>query len=288
MTHKAFYLVVACSAMVLLAPDLRASPSHRAVVDSLAALEKVRARAIAYMLGANGEGTYRKKALQQTDILVEGVLQQGFQPLPWDESAALIMNKRLAEVAGDLYRLAVAYRSDGSMFKRSEEVKNEIVARLKNILDHYNPDTPRPGNWYQWLITLPNHLGATGLLMENELPPSLMQLLKVTLRNELSPKLILTGTNASWEARNHIYLALLDRDPKRLEGAADYVFNSVRFGPGQGIREDYCYLFHGHIPYAGGYGAGFAQTVTEFVYVFEGTPWSIKPIHRDIIRNLTS
>lgn len=254
--------------------------------DSLAALEVVRGNAIRYMLGAAGEGTYRKKALQETDAWVEKVLQQAFQPLAWEESAAQIMNERLADRAAELRRLAVAYRSEGSRFEGNEKVRERIAAGLENILEHFNPGTPRPGNWYDWLIRLPNFLGAMGLLMEDDLPSAALNGLKETLRNELSPELVLTGTNASWEARNHIYLALLDRDLNRLERAAEYVFRSVRFAPRQGIREDYAYLFHGNIPYAGGYGSGFAQTVSEFIFVFDETPWSIKPVHRDIIVNL--
>ena len=78
------------------------------------------------------------------------VLQKKFQPLLWDESAALTMNQRLSEVASDLHRLAVAFRSDGSSFEGNEKVKKRIVKGLENILEHYNPQTPRPGNWYQW------------------------------------------------------------------------------------------------------------------------------------------
>lgn len=254
--------------------------------DPLKSLQRVKDRSVGYLLGGSGEGQYRKNAIKDIDRWVESLLDKKFLPITWDESAALIMNRRLVERASELQRLAIAFRSNGSRFKSDEKVKQRIVTGMENILEHYNPNTPRPGNWYQWLISLPNHLGATGLLMEDVVPASLLGRLKETLRNELSPELILTGTNASWEARNHIYLALLDDDLHRLERAADYVFRSVRYGPEQGIREDYCYLFHGNLPYAGGYGAGFAQTVSEFIYVFDGSPWAIKPVHHEIIRNL--
>lgn len=287
MTHKVFFPVALFTWAALAVPAAVLSASGLpAATDSLGDLHIVKHRALTYMLGGNGQDFHRKSAVQKTDTWIEAHLEKQFQPLQWDESAAVIMNQRLAKAASDLHRLAVAYRSDGSRFKGSGKMKERIFAGIGNILEHYNAATPRPGNWYQWLITLPNHLGAIGLLMENELPSALLKRMKETLRHELSPKLILTGTNASWEARNHIYLALLDDDLDRLERAADYVFRSVRYGPRQGIREDYCYLFHGHIPYAGGYGAGFAQTVSEFIYVFDGSPWAIKPVHHEIIRNL--
>ena len=144
----------------------------------------------------------------------------------------------------------------------------------------------RPGNWYPWLIQLPTNLGAAGILMQTYLSPNLIGRLRITLRNELTERLVLTGTNAAWEARTHIYLALLDNDINRLQHAAEYVFNTVRYGTEQGVMEDYCFIFHGSIPYAGSYGTGFAQTVSEFIYVFDGTPYAINPIHQEIVTNL--
>lgn len=272
-----------CDATSKARPVLSAVHSQ---TDSLAALQRIKERTIDYMLGKGARGRYMTSALRKTDTWVEAQLQKKYRPLVWDETASLIMNQRLAGLASELHTLAIAYRSQGSRFEGNQQVKDRIAAGVQNILQYYRPGTQRPGNWYQWLITLPNHLGATGLLMEQALPSAMLTQLKESLEHELSPRLILTGTNASWEARNHIYLALIEGDVNRLGRAADYVFRSIRYGPDQGIREDYCYLFHGRIPYAGGYGAGFAQTVTEFIYVFDGTPCSIQPVHRDIITNL--
>lgn len=256
------------------------------MADSLSSLMQVKGRAIQYMLGGSSEGHYRQTAVRQNDEWLEDVLRQDFEPLVWSDSLALRMNVRLNFLASDLRRMAIVYRSVGSRYEKSPELKQRIEAGLENILEYFSPESPRPGNWYQWLISLPHNLGATGLLMESALPTDLMGRLRTSLRHQLSNEMVLTGTNAAWEGRNHIYLALLDDDLDRLQSAADHVFRTVRFGAKQGVREDYCYLYHGHLPYAGGYGIGFVQTTAEFIYIFEDTPFAISPKHFDIVSNL--
>ncbi|HCL27197.1 MAG TPA: hypothetical protein DIC52_02020 [Candidatus Latescibacteria bacterium] len=47
--------------------------------------------------------------------------------------------------------------------------------------------------------------------------------------------------------------------------AAERIFSTVRYSSDGGVREDYSYLFHGHIPYAGAYGSGFAEAVARLL-----------------------
>lgn len=254
--------------------------------NSLSSLMQVKGRAIEYMLGGTGDGRFRQAAVRQNDQWLEDVLQQDFEPLVWEDSLALTMNVRLNSLASDIRRMAIVYRSAGSRYEESPELKQRIETGLENILTYFAPESPRPGNWYPWLISLPHNLGATGLLMEAVLPAELIDRMRTSLRDQLSNEMVLTGTNAAWEARNHIYLALLEEDHKRLQRAADQVFRTVRFGTEQGVREDYAYLYHGQLPYAGSYGIGFVQTTTEFIYIFEGTPFAISSRHFEIVSNL--
>lgn len=260
--------------------------SPNLVRDSSTALIQVKERTMQYMLGGSGDGRYRQTAVRLNDDWMKTVLEKDFQPLVWEDSLALTMNLRLNSLASDLRRMAIVYQSKGSSYEKSPELKQRIERGLENILEYFNPESPRPGNWYQWLISLPNNLGATGLLMESSLPRDLSDRLRTSLRHQLSSRMVLTGTNAAWEARNHIYLALLDGDTDRLQRAAEYVFRSARFGIKQGVREDYCYLYHGQLPYAGAYGVGFVQTIAEFIYVFEGSPFAISPRHFEMVAGL--
>lgn len=248
--------------------------------------QKVKEQTMTYLHGLQSKGPYRQSAVAENDKWVESILSGEEEPLIWEESEVLTMNVKISYFTSRLRRMAVAFRTTGSRYEQNPELKRRIVSGIENVLKYYNPSTPRPGNWHPWLIVIPNNLGSTALLMEPYLPKELLDRVRTTLRHELSGRLVLTGTNAAWESRNHIYLALLDHDTERLKRAADYVFRTVRYGIEQGVREDYSYMFHGRIPYAGGYGTGFAQTIAEFIYVFDGSSFAIKPGHREIIVNL--
>jgi hypothetical protein len=250
-----------------------------------ATLQEVKERVIMYLLGGSDEGSYRQKVVHENDRWVESIFKEKFTPLVWEESEALTMNVKIMGSASDLRRMAIAFRSKDSEYEGNPELKKRIVAGMENVLKHFAPATPRPGNWHPWLISIPNYFGATALLMEPFISPELLTRVQKALRYQLTEKMVLTGTNAAWESRNHIYLALLDNDVSRLQRAANYVFSTVRYGPENGIREDYCYLYHGNIPYAGGYGSGFVQTLAEFIYVFDGTPFAISPVHLDLVVN---
>lgn len=252
--------------------------------ETAGARETVKARALALLLGGSGDGPQRRAAISANDDWCSTYLAQPFVAVAADDGSGSPLNERLAARAGQLRRLAIAYRSDIGRYHRDPVIMERIVLSLPNVLEHFNPRTPRPGNWYFWLIRLPDDLGAAALLLQHELPPPLMASLREALSHQLT-ELLLNGANAAWEARNHTYLALLEDDSSRLERAARHVLGTVRYGTHDGVQEDYSYLFHGRIPYAGGYGAGFAQTVSQFIYLFDGTPWAASPARRDLVAN---
>lgn len=102
--------------------DLTKTPSTQHW-DSLAPFQRVKDRALIYLLGEKGDGEYRSKALQQLDQWVEQEVSVRFEPLLWEADTALVMNQRLAAFAGELQRLAVAFRSEGSRFEGNEHVR---------------------------------------------------------------------------------------------------------------------------------------------------------------------
>lgn len=244
----------------------------------------VRSRAVSLLLGGGGDGERQRQLLESNHRWCGEQLRQPFQPVTWEDKSGIDIGNRLAERAAMLSRMAVVYRSDPSGLRKSPELRQRIEETLANILEHFNPQTPRPGNWYHWLIPLPNHLGATLLLMDSDLDARLNDRTLEALRFQLRV-MNLEGVNAAWESRNHMYLALLDGDKARMQRAADHAFKSVRYGRNGGVREDFAYTFHGVIPYAGAYGAGFVQTVSQFIYLFDGTPWAAPAWKAELVTN---
>ena len=247
-------------------------------------LRRVKQKTLDLLSGGSGSGVHRIRAQAALDDRIEEILSKDRQPLSWEDPEEDLFNQRLNRFLAHSRTLAEGWASDGR-YSHDERVLNRALADLDNALEHYHAKSPRPGAWYYWLIPIPDKLGAIGLLLEEALPADLRTRLEASLTHQLQ-EMRLSGANAAWEARNHAYLALLQQDEARLQRAAERIFSTVRYSSDGGVREDFSYLFHGHIPYAGVYGAGYAETVAQFMYLFDGTRWAANPGRRQLIVSL--
>jgi len=252
--------------------------------DTASDLELVKDRTLNLLTLGDGKGPHRMKVVQSNDDWCEEFLSGEINQLVPGDWELPQINYKVVGQAQNWRRVAVAYQTMGSRYYHDKNLLKPLFAGLSNILDYFNPDTPRPENWHPWLIVIPQNLGELGLLMENELPAELLERLEISLADELQ-EMRLNGANAAWEARNHAYLALLQKDSDRLSRSARQVFRPVRYTYGSGVREDFSHLFHGHIPYAGGYGSGFSQTVSQFLVLFDQTQWAPVKEKADLIAN---
>jgi hypothetical protein len=255
------------------------------VQPSMEDLALVKGRTVRLLQGGSSTGAYRSAITVKDNAWCREFLDTPFTPVDKVEADPVGTTDRLRYRAEDLRRLAVIFNDPNGDYYRDARITDRISEELMDLLPMFESSAAKDGNWYVWLIALPRALGAIGLLMENELPAVVLDDLIKRMSNRLE-KMVLTGANASWEARNHIFLALLTDDLERLTKASERVFVEVRYGNVNGVLEDYAYLFHGKIPYGGGYGAGFAQTVSQFIYLFSGTPWALPEKKAALITNL--
>jgi hyaluronate lyase len=269
-------LRLVCAALCLLMDSADADNA------TVAGLEGVKSRTVALLAGGEGDGPHRRRALADLDGHVDAILQQPESPVTWPaaEGEATVNQEIHRHLAG-VQRLATAWAAPGSRHEGSPAVLKRALRGLDNAVSLVAPGTPRPGNWYYWVIAIPERLGVVGLLLEPALPEGLRRRLEEALTAQLR-EMTLTGANGAWEARNHAYLALLAGDAGRLDRAARRLFDTLRFSADSGLREDFSYLYHGHIPYAGVYG-GFVETAAQFVHLLDGTPWAARPERRDLL-----
>ena len=244
-------------------------------------LQIVRQRTAELLAGGSGEGAYRTRSQQVLDERAQKILATPMQQLTWTDSQDTQFNQRLDRFLARTRSLTEGWASKGR-YAGDTQVLTRILAEIDHALDHYNAETPRPGNWYYWVIPIPDKLGAIGLLLGDNLPTALRAKLEASLTHQLKG-MNLSGANAAWEARNHAYFALLQGDPDRLGRAADRIFSTVRYSSDGGVREDFSYMFHGHIPYAGVYGAGFVETVAQFMFLYDGTRWAPSAGRRELL-----
>ncbi|MEX0885893.1 MAG: polysaccharide lyase family 8 super-sandwich domain-containing protein [Phycisphaeraceae bacterium] len=264
------------------------APASAAIQDEMALVKQ---RVVTLLRGGEpaagdpaGDSRY-VRSVRVADARRDQFMDDEPMRIVWDDPDDREAPERINHFAGRLRTLAEGYRTPTSRLHGSDAVRERIFAGLEHLLEHFNPDTSRPGNWHPWLISIPSNVGAIALLMEDELPADLRQALETSLTHELQ-EMVLDGANAASEARNHMYLALLQGDAERLNRAAEHAIDAVTYSTAVGVREDYSYLYHGHIPYAGVYGAGFAHRAAQFMYLFDGTRWAASPAQRELIANL--
>lgn len=249
------------------------------------AFETVKMRTVELLRGGASSGPFRRRVTERADAFASSILGIEFEPIERIDEDAVATTSHAKARAGRIRRLALAFTDPNGDFYENPELLARIQTELEDLLTLYGTRAEKEGNWHSWMIAIPLDLGTVGLLLEDSLEHGLLKALIVAMGTRLE-EMVLTGANASWEARNHILLALLTGDVSRLSKAAERVFVDVRYSSVGGVREDYAYMFHGQIPYAGTYGAGFVQTVAQFVYLFSGTRWAIPEEKAEVISNL--
>lgn len=252
--------------------------------EMAAALETVRQRTVEFFAGGQGRGPIRTRAVEELDAACADLLESGLPRVVWEGPGDLDIDLRLRDLTSDIRQLATAYRCPGSRFEGDPAVREEVVAGLFHALETFDPAIPRlPGSGFaRWRLNMPHNLGIAALLMEADLGIALKTRLKAALAFQVGV-MDLTGANGVWEARNHALLALLERNPLRLARAAEHAYAQIHYSADGGVQEDYGYVFHGRIPYAGGYGAGFADTTSLFFHLLDGTPWAASGEKRGLV-----
>src|SRR6185437_15262462 len=181
--------------------------------------------------------------------------------------------------------LAQAFTAARSRYHASPEVRTRIETELRNGLKVTRPGTPRPGNWYPWVIGAPRAIGPTLLLLHGKIDSTLADD-SVKAMADLVKEPALSGANAVWEGRNQLYLGLLQKNPARVSRAVEFLQREVSVGPGAtGLLEDYSFQFHGRLLHTSGYGGGYASSAAEVAWLCDGTAWAMPQARRDLLAN---
>ena len=248
-------------------------------------LSMVKERTLLLLTGGATTGSYSVRNAREAEPWVTQYLQAPYQPIVRIEEDPDATTDNSVRRSNELRWLAGAYANVNSRHFQSKAILERIIDPLEDLLSMYGSSAEKGGNWHSWLISIPDDLGAIGLMLEQQLPPALMDQVIRILSGYLQD-MVLTGANATWEARNHVYLALLTHDEERIRKAAERIFIDFRLTNDSGIREDYGYMFHGRIPYAGTYGAGMVRTIANFAYLFKGTPWALSAEKTILMENV--
>ncbi len=180
--------------------------------------------------------------------------------------------------------LAQAYSIPSGALYHDASLKQSIQSALTYGSQYYCGDSSCVvGNWWFWEIGVPDALGPTLLLMQNDLDPTLFDKLVAALTYQVGDVAHMnkfTGENLLWCAMNHLRIGLLHNTPSELDPVRTAVETSATIDAvplEDGIKPDYSFIQHKGQPYTGGYGSGYAADIATYLELTDGTAYALAP-----------
>jgi len=165
--------------------------------------------------------------------------------------------------------LAKSYATPGQALYGDADLHRGVVAALDWWLRH---DYQNP-NWWWNQIGVPQIIGETALLLEDDLTPERRaKVLEILSRSKWTPG---QGQNTVWLAGNSAVKGLLEPDAGLVERAFSAIWDEIQLArpPKEGIQPDASFHQHGDQLYNGGYGLAFGNDVARYIAHAWGTPY---------------
>lgn len=177
-----------------------------------------------------------------------------------------------------IYALAKSYRHEGSPYHNSPEL-SRLLHRAALWWFETRPVNP---NWWHNDIGVPKKLTAAMLLLRDELSEDEIQgTLKVLERSRFGR----TGQNKTWLAGNQMMKALLIEDTALAEEARKQIAEEIYITEDEGIQPDWSFHQHGPQLQFGNYGLAYAEGVSFWARVLNGTALAFSSEQVDILEN---
>ena len=184
----------------------------------------------------------------------------------------------------DLRTLAQAYTSKGCSLYQNEELGKDILLGIEWLYaNRYNEHVKLYKNWWDWTIGAPQSLNELLVMMYDELPQELLDgFMRAVSYFVPNPYYVLGGPNPLSSA-NLLDTALvcvgsgiLEGADARTSGAVEAISDVFPYvTKGNGFYEDGSYIDHSVIPYAGGYGGSLMSSLSNILFLTDGSTWQV-------------
>ncbi len=177
-----------------------------------------------------------------------------------------------------IYALAKSYRWEGSPYHLNPE-----LGRLLHLAAGWWFDNrPVNPNWWHNDIGVPKKLAAAMLLIRDELSEKEMEgTLRVLERSRFGR----TGQNKAWLAGNQLMKALLIDDPELAREARRQIEEEIYVTDSEGIQTDWSFHQHGPQVQFGNYGLAYAEGISFWARVLQGTDYAFGEERMGILEN---
>ncbi len=255
-------------------------------------------RYIDYFVKNNAERTEERiksiKALEETvSEIREKMLRHPKAAQLWAEYIPPMANStqepgKIANSLAKVKQMAIAYKQDGNKYCGDQDLYDDIIYAVNYILDKkYNPSIEMYGNWYYWQISTPATMTDIMVILKDELPDTLMNLMKEAIIYRIGDDFHYT-----WYGANRMYLAAISLKLGVAADNAEYIHRAVyalseenacrdiqstnSSGDDNGYFWDGSYMFHNGILYNATYGRDQLSNTLSIVGYLYGTPWQIE------------
>jgi len=178
-----------------------------------------------------------------------------------------------------MYALAKLYADPASAWHGD----GRIGGLLHKGLTYWYAKKPSSLNWWHGEIGVPKKLAAILLMIRGELSgPELEQGLRIIERSRFGR----TGQNKVWLAGNNLMRGLLTDDEALVAEARDQIAEEIVVTDGEGIQDDWSFHQHGPQIQFGNYGLAYAEGLSFWLRVLDGTPYMFSDAQCAVIEKL--
>lgn len=183
-----------------------------------------------------------------------------------------------------IYALAKSYVWEGTKEYKNPWYKNPQLSRvIHNAANWWFDNMPINPNWWHNDIGVPKKIATAMLLIRDELTEKELQgTLKVLERSKFGR----TGQNKVWLAGNQLMKAMLIDNVELAKEAIKQISEEVYVTESEGIQNDGSFHQHGPQLQFGNYGMCFAEAVSFWIRVCNGTDYAFSEKQIQIMENL--
>lgn len=178
-----------------------------------------------------------------------------------------------------MYALAKHYADPSSAWYRNGELHDVIHKGIA----WWGEKKPYCPNWWHNDIGAPKKLTAVLLMIYDELSDEEIATgLNVLERSKFGR----TGQNKAWLAGNNLMKGLLIGDDELVVKARDQLAEEIIITDDEGIQKDWSFHQHGPQIQFGNYGLAYAEGLSFWFRVLDGTPYMFTDSQRKILENM--
>lgn len=174
-----------------------------------------------------------------------------------------------------LSAMALAWATYGGSYEADPVLLAEIIRIVRWLSDNrYNTETPfLQSTWWYWTIGIPLELNTVVVLLGDTLSADDVSAAMEAI-GRFTPEVNRTGANRLWSALVVAGRAVILGDAAALQKTTDDMLEAlVLVDSGDGFYADGSFIQHTTIPYTGGYGLSFLNTLGSYLSLVNDSPW---------------